>query len=97
MESAEDWVTGSFTALPSGWLHECLDEDGDRYETPCPGVLVQELRGHWKAGEYALDHPSYDTRVVFAFHDTVDGTLTPVTDASNVMHTWAPKDPRRSA
>lgn len=91
-ERTDDWVTVGFTALPPGWVHECMDEDARKYETPCPGVLLQELRGQRSGfARYPADSP-YKTRIVFARHDEVDNTLVP---ADGVLHTWAPNDPRR--
>lgn len=41
--NSDIWTTISFTPT-TGWVNRFQAENGDTFTTPCPGVIVQELR-----------------------------------------------------
>ncbi|MCT2031958.1 hypothetical protein M3D00_17655, partial [Dietzia cinnamea] len=89
----DNWVTINFIPTP-GWTNTFTTDDGGKFTSPCPGVLVQELRsvtryrqvpGHDGEIEVTSSVSScpepYDTRVVAS--DIEYGYLEPVVDTGN--------------
>lgn len=93
----DNWVTTNFIPTP-GWTNTFTTDDGQAFSSPCPGVLVQELRSVTRyrrdtgndgepvvtSSESEREAP-YDTRVVAA--DIEFGYLEPVVDVRNFDET----------
>jgi len=101
----EVWETVAVTALPPGWRNVFSDIDDSRaaHESPCPAVLLQELREGHRAEDVPMAggqvdvkttvtryDPPYETRVVFA--DWGEGELSPAHEIGNYLHTLGPDE-----
>lgn len=95
--TVEHWETISFVPV-TGWTNHFTAIDGSPIATPCPGVLVQELRGitrHESTGvpennpyvtsTYEAASAPLDTRAIAA--DLEYGHLIPVDDVGNFHET----------
>lgn len=96
----EYWTTIAVEALPTGWRN-VYEDDGVQVPTPCPALLMQELRTTTHAWDHKRDDGTYElrtrdthhelpyeVRVVFADHD--GATLTPADDVGNYVKTIGP-------
>jgi hypothetical protein len=100
----EHWETIAVTALPPGWRNVFDFDDGTMIESPCPAVLLQELRSTSRCedvpqpdgtlsvqSDRQRHEPPYEMRVVFATFDA--GVLHPVDELDNYLDTLAPTEP----
>lgn len=95
------WDTVAVTALPAGWRNVYRGSDGTAMLSPCPAILLQELRETTKGFDYVgadgrpdvqmettKETPPYETRAVFA--DADGAVLEPADDAINYERTLGP-------
>lgn len=96
------WTTVQFVPTV-GWINHFTAHDGSKVLSPCPGVLVQELRttiDHWEVprsdGTFetrsATEHLNapYATRAVAA--ELEFGDIIPVDDVTGYRNTTTPDD-----